>query len=306
VIDSYKHSWMTCNDCGTLIRERKKRYVFDNWFFRPIISNTPLQRVFGKTLLSMKEVAEDEKKFYDYYYESAKKGIKGTKWEKANEKVLGNLERYGISPNNKSCLDISGGPGFLTKQLASVAKNAIVTEFSQYAVDGMRSALNVEAVKFDYNSENVDQCLKGKYDIIFVIYSIGFCNDIRGFAQSLKKLMHEGCYVYLCYSPPTLGLMMRWQFDEYTYTRGWEPDTLIRVFTDIGMKLIAREDEGSYSFDKDWFNSGKNAVSKLLRKTHRVIGKYYLNKALRRKDIMNRELVQKNERYLFKLEASNG
>jgi len=301
-INTYKHYWITCNKCGTVIRERKNHYPFDNWPFRPIIQKTPLRFLYGKTLLSMKEVIGNKKHFYDYYHDTAKQGVKGTKWEKVNQRVFADLERYCIDIKGKSILDISGGPGFLTKELSRLAKRAVVTEFSQYAVDGMKKALGIEAIKFDYNSDQIHECIDGKFDIIFIIYSIGFCNDLRNFVQSLKKLMHEESIVYMCYSPPTLGLMVRWQFDEYTYTRCWQIETVAKYFAEIGMAEIVRDDEGSYYFDENWYNTARNPIVRLFQSVHRIIGKYYLNRTLEKSNNINRELVQKNVKQVFKFQ----
>jgi SAM-dependent methyltransferase len=298
-INTYKHYWITCNECGTVIRERKNHYTYDRPIFRFIIQKTPLRRLYGKTLLPIKEVIEDEKHFYDYYNDTAKKGVAGTKWEKVNQNVFVNLERYRIDVKGKSILDISGGPGFLTKDLTPLAKRVVVTEFSQYAVDGMKKALEIEAVKFDYNTDQINECIDGKFDIIFIIYSIGFCNDLRNFVQSLKKIMHEGSLVYISYSPPTLGLMTRWQFDEYTYTRCWPIETMEKSFAEIGMVEMARIDEGSYRFDRNWFKHANPIVS-LFYGVHRVIGKYYLRRILRKDIKINKELVQKNILQIYK------
>ena len=300
-INSYKQHWITCNACGTVIRERKNQYPFDNWLFRSIIQNTKLKFLYGKTLLPIKEVIEEESHFYDYYNNTVKKGVKGTKWEKGIQTVLENFKRYNIDIKDKSILDISGGPGFLTKELSKIAKRAVVTEFSQIAVDGMKKALEIEAIKFDYNSEKINECIDGKFDIILIIYSIGFCDDLRKFVPSLKKLMHEESIVYVCYSPPTLGLMIRWQFDDYTYTRCWPIETITKSFTEIGMIEIAREDQGLIRFDENKYNQAKNPLIKLLTSVHQIIEKYYINRALKQNNI-NKELVQKDIMQIFKFQ----
>ncbi len=301
ITNSYKHHWITCRECGTVTRQRKDHYRYDNWLTRFIIRNTKLNRVYGHTLLPIKEVIQEEKRFYDYYYDIAKKGIKGTKWEAGNKKILSDLKRFGIELSGKTILDISGGPGFLTQEVSRVAKRAVVTEFSQYAVDGMSEALRIEGVKFDYNKDRIDQCVDGKFDVILIAYSVGFCNDLEYFLRHLKNLMHENSVVYISYSPPTLGLMIRWQFDEYTYTTCWPVDAVIKQFGAIGMKEVARDNEGSYPYDMNWFQTkNKNPLASYFLNINKKIGNSYLELALQKDEPINKELVQKDVIQVFK------
>ena len=72
-INTYKHYWITCNECGTVARERKDHYPLDIWLFRSVIQKTKLRLLYGKTLLPIKEVIDAEKKFDDYYSETMKR-----------------------------------------------------------------------------------------------------------------------------------------------------------------------------------------------------------------------------------------
>jgi hypothetical protein len=177
IVDTYKHLWFTCNDCGTVVRERKEKYAYDTPVYRFLIKNLILGRPFRPNLLPLPTVRQDERHFYDYYNEVAKTGEKGTKWESANDRIITNLEKFGIDVKDKKILDISGGPGFLTKRLKPLAKLVVVTEFSKDAVNGMTKALDIEGVKYDYNSDRLSSCVNDKFDIIIIVYSIGFCND---------------------------------------------------------------------------------------------------------------------------------
>ena len=167
----------------------------------------------------------------------------------------------------------------------------------------MKKKLEIEAIKFDYKSDQINECIDSKFDIIFIIYSIGFCDDLRNFVQSLRKLMHEESIVYVCYSPPTLGLMIRWQFDDYTYRRSWPIETVTKILSEIGMIEIAKEDEGSIRYNENKYNQTKNPLAKLFTSAHKLIEKYYINRALKNKFI-NKELVQKNVMQIFKLQKN--
>jgi len=298
-VRTYKHDWHQCNDCRTLHRVRRPSYPLDIAPLRALIERTPLRKLFGATLLRVREVVEEEKKFYDMYENAVAAGVIGTKWEPLTGMRLEDFARHGISIAGKTVLEISGGPGFLSKAIQSVAQHVTVTEFSKISVDGMASALGIDAVQFDYNQDEIGQRVTGPFDVILIIYSIGFCNDLKAFVRSLKAVMHDKTIVYVCHSPGTLGLMLRWQFDEYTFTRCWELDTVAKCFAEIGYPERAREDEGSYLYDFQWYDKAGTWAGTILKRLHRVIGGYYRSKALRSEGSINRELIQKNVKQIF-------
>lgn len=300
LVRTYKHDWYQCHDCRTVRRERRAHYFLDIAPIRALIARTSLRRLFGSSLLRVPDVVEDERKFYDYYEDVAATGLQGTKWEPLNEARLADFSRHGIMIAGKSVLEISGGPGFLAQAIQAVASRVVVTEFSKPAAAGMARSLGINAVKFDYNSDQISQCVDGPFDVVLIINSIGFCDDLRTFVQSLKSVMHNKTVVYICHSPGTLGLMLRWQFDEYTYTRCWEAETMAKCFAEIGLVEQVREDDGTYPYDLNWFNEAGTLVGSLLRRVHRLIGWVYRRRALRPYSSINRELVQKNIKQIFR------
>lgn len=298
-VPTYKHYWHGCNDCGTVHRERRARYPLDIPPVRTLITRTILNRIFGRTLLPVPEVVEEGRKYYDFYAQAAAAGAAGTKWEPLTNRRLADFAKHGIEVAGKSVLEISGGPGFLAKAMQAVAERVVVTEFSEQAAEGMALSLGIEAVKYDYNSDSLEQCVIGPFDVVLIIYSIGFCNDLRAFAHALKAVMHDNSVIYVCHSPATLGLMVRWEFDDYTFNRCWELETMARRFAEIGYPERVREDEGSYAYDFDWYDRAGTAVGTVLKRLHRSIGRYYLRRALRSTSSINRELVQKNIKQIF-------
>ncbi|MDB5222996.1 MAG: hypothetical protein JWN83_1663 [Chitinophagaceae bacterium] len=304
-VNSYKHYWITCKDCGNMYRKRKERYAFDNGFFRFIFNKFPSLKFY---LFPVKEIISNESVFYDSYSKDVtSRTAKGTKWEGMYEMVNSNLKEYEFDLAGKSVLDISGGPGFFAKDvLLNGAKRVVVTEYSKISADAMADYLGIESVKYDYNTDELDSCIDGKFDVIFLIYSIGFCNNLDKLVKSINSISNPGAIVYITYSPPTLGLSMRWQFDEYTYNKSWLPETITKHFSKLAFIEIIQEIEGSFSYkhnndypEKDffWRPGFKNALASFILKNTRD---YYIRKALKNKYI-NKELVQKNIRHIFKL-----
>jgi 2-polyprenyl-3-methyl-5-hydroxy-6-metoxy-1,4-benzoquinol methylase len=300
-VDSYKHTWPVCVRCGTVSRVRKARYPLDRQPFRFLFRRTRLKRIFARPLLPDAAVVQDEKNFYDYYHSTARTGEAGTKWESSNDQVMANLDRLGIAVGGQRIIDISGGPGFLTQRLARTARQAVVTEFSQHAVDGMTHALGIDGVKFDYNHDRLPAVVDGRFDVVLIIYSLGFCADLRGFVRDLREVLAAGAVVYLAHCPPSLGLMMRWQFDDYTYVRSWPAAIVAEAFAAHGLREVARESEGSYPYDHAWFQHGRTAT-RALNQIIRGIGRSFARRAERIERLPNKELVQHNLRQVFRLD----
>lgn len=194
-----------------------------------------------------------------------------------------------INMNGKKILDISGEPGLLAKQLEGVAERVLVTGYSQIAVDAMKKQLGIDAIKFDYNQDRLHEVIKDKFDIVLIRWSINFCLDLKAFAYSLRKLVHDDSIVYISFVPPTLGCCLRWQYDEYTYNILYHPETIARIFTEEGFILYCRNNEVSYHYTKD-----RNKLKALFTIPYLI--------AARRRDMnINRELIQKGLIQVFKV-----
>jgi len=252
-------------------------------------------KVFKKSVIDqlypMQEVIDNEKTFYDYYHELSKMPIEKTKYAHLPAKFDSIFQSYNIDITEKKILDISGGPGYLSKHLKGKCKKIIVTEFSEYSAKGMAQHLDVEAIKFDYNKDHIDEVIKERFDIILIEYSINFCNDLQDFVRRLCKIAAANALIYVTFVPPTLGCCLRWQHDEYTYNILYQPETLLRMFTQNGFSIKDRISDGEYNFMK-----GINWKSLLLRLPFILL---YKSKALKKRNSINRELIQKNRGFIF-------
>ena len=308
IINTYKHHWLVCCNCKTVIRKRKSAYLFDTPIFQSLISKQfYLKQSFYTTLLSEQEVVERESAFYDYYTEILKTGIKGTMWEKYAQQVFDKLKKHNIQIEGKNILDISGGPGHLSSQLQKTAGKLVITEFSHSSARAMREVLSLDVVKFDYNTDNIGDCVKGTFDIIFINYSIGFCDNLEAFLKSLKNHIHNNTIVYIGHSPDgTLGLCVRWQYDEYTYNRCWNADVLAKRFSEIGMKEIIREEDRPSAVLDDWPFYKRDWLTKIHAQFLRFLVSLYVAKALRSNNkCTNMDLKQHFVLQVFKATASS-
>jgi 2-polyprenyl-3-methyl-5-hydroxy-6-metoxy-1,4-benzoquinol methylase len=221
------------------------------WEFIPlsIIRALPLGRKLAQYFTHFKD-GED---FYDYYLDPQQGQTlnrAATKWRSETQDLVQQLNLNGIELHGKRVLDISGGPGFLAQDLSKVCSSVLVTELSHQVTERMTSALAVRAIKFDFNSDDLSSVVAEKFDLVLIRYAINFCDDLGRLACAIKALLVPGGAVYVSFVPPTLGTMIRWQFDEYTYRNLYQPETMARCFLGQGFQERNRMEDGRYWFAK--------------------------------------------------------
>lgn len=247
-----------------------------------------------RDLYPVREVIKNEKAMYDYYAEVSKTPVENTKYAFWPARFESIFKRYNIDISCKSILDISGGPGYLTKYLSGKCKRVVVTEFSEDSVKGMSKNLAIDAVKYDYNTDRLDEIFKEQFDIVLIEYSINFCGDLQDFASRLYRIVSDKGFIYVTFVPPTLGCCLRWQHDQYTYNILYHPETIVRVFAQNGFVLRDRYSDPQYSYTKGYAQAG--ILFLLLRMPFIYLYKF---KALNCTNSINRELIQKNIACVF-------
>jgi len=294
-IDSYKHHWIQCNGCGNIHRARKSQYPMERilpMYFLELLVRKRFSRLkrYLNDLYRVQEVVERESAFYDYYAQVSRIPVEETAWAFLPIRFDSLFKRYDMDVSGKTILDISGGPGYLTKHLGPKCKKAVVTEFSQRAVDGMRKHLGINAVKYDYNSYSLDEVTQDTFDLVIIEYSINFCKDLRAFVSQLYRIVADRGVVYVSFVPPTLGCCLRWQHDEYTYNSLWQPSTLVKAFVEAGFTLVDQYSDGEYHYLRDIRSYPWVRLPFVF---------YYRTKALWTPRIANKQLIQRNVVCMF-------
>jgi SAM-dependent methyltransferase len=247
MLPTYKHDWIACADCGTLTRSLKRRYLasvlLPERAARAILPGKVVNQFYP-----MQAVREGADAFYSYYQDTAASSPERTKYRTETADLLAELKAVGIDLAGKSVLDVSGGPGFLARDLGAIASKVVVTEYSPEAVAGMIRHLGVTAVTFDYNSQDLGDAVGGPYDIVLARYSINFCLDLPRFARALRRVLVPGGRAYISFVAPTLGFLLRWQHDEYTVNRLYTSETMARSFVQEGFTLETRYRHPGYGF----------------------------------------------------------
>lgn len=236
-LPTYKRDWQFCKACGTAFPTERKKYPF---------SFLPWDDLKIQSKL-------DAEKMYDYFVEDIHIEI-------SEREGVEFIEQY-INPNNidlsaKSLLDISGGNGHFVKQLENKGAKVCLTEFNKKTVEYARKTHNFEAVfEYDLNRDELSQTVDRKFDIILARACIMFCDDLPKFVDQLKKCLNPGGIVIINHSVvPTLGVIVRVQLDEFSYSALRQPETVVDSFQKEGLDCVYRFDEtdpSSYVYDHD-------------------------------------------------------
>lgn len=237
-IHTYKSVWRACGTCGAIRRERKASYLAHHI---PGVDRVVRGEGMRRILLGEASVRERPSAFYDYYRDSCARGAGGTKWENEYDVLEDELGRFGFSLDVPRLLDVSGGPGFLAQKLTRMGVDVVVTEFSPYAVSAMEEVLGVKARTFDYNVDELPSVLSEAnraFDAVLVRYSLNFCLDLPRFAAGAASVVEKNGLLYLSYARPTLGCVIHWGHDEYTYNVLYPSEYVRGVFEHAGFQFV--------------------------------------------------------------------
>lgn len=236
-LDTYKRFWHCCRVCGTAVSEQKTFY--------------PLAILPYADLKKKKEL--DEEKMYDYFIE--RPHIEWSEHE-GQEFITDYLRPSGVDVSDKDLLDISGGNGHFIKQIAKIgAARITLTEINKKTIEYIRQNHNFEVLEYNLNQHDLPTVTGRRFDIIFARACIMFAKDIGKFADEIKRSLVPGGIVMINHSViPTLGVMLRTQFDEFSYFVLRWPQTIIDEFCKHGLELRyqANETDSSlYVYDND-------------------------------------------------------
>ena len=244
-VNTLKHRWHCCNECNSVFTQRKDRYLFSS----PLLA-APLRllnalflkklRFLETDFLREQRVIEDESVRYSQYARFLQSGSGLDPWKKALESQLERLDRLAIEYRGKRILCISGGPGIFAKKLSEFS-DVVVTEFSAETVQMMREHLGLNAVRYDLNSDSLEDVVSGKFDLVIAESVVNFCNDQKRFVQSLAAILNDGAVVFISNDTASLGYMLTWQFEDYIPTTFLHNEAFLSLFFQTGrFRLIGK------------------------------------------------------------------
>jgi hypothetical protein len=173
------------------------------------------------------------------------------------------LAAVGIDLQGKAILDVSGGPGYVACALQELGAKVLVTEYAPSTVKKMKGELKLDAVVFDYTSDDLSKITEKTFDLIMVRSSIIFCENLESFVAQVKSKLNPGGMVFLESILPTYGEIFWWQQLEYKFPRIYSQETIEKTFRRNGFFLkCGYKDCGGYlgvkwrsyaSFDRHFF-----------------------------------------------------
>jgi len=246
-INTYKHFWLYCNECNSVVVERKKRYFFSLPCFAPIfyLLRIMIGRGLENIFLAKRQVLADESVTYSKYAKNLAEG-KLKHWENDLARQLGRLDKVDVDYRNKRILIISGGPGVLAKALSKYSA-VTVTEYSLEAVKAMKDHLGLNAVKYDFNVDRIEDIVQGSFDIVYAESCINYCRDLRSFVTNLTKILNDNATVIVSNDIPSIGYMLTWQFHDYIPTNYFQNEALLSLFFQSGKYEILDKFQNKYN-----------------------------------------------------------
>jgi SAM-dependent methyltransferase len=308
-LDTYKHHWHVCLDCGNARRARKGRYLMEREPAKAILKLAtglrpePTRSQLRNEFFSVRRVIEREDAMYAYYAESCRLDYANTKWKRYDDEFLAMLDEMGIGMEGKRVLSISEGPGFFAKRMADQCKEIVITEISDAGVTAMRDELGVQAYVYNFNEHKLSETFQGKqFDLIFLRSCIEFCLDLPALARELTKVLVPGGIAYVFFHRPTLGGSLQWMHDEYTSNQWYTPETVERVFGEAGFRSLhpLARFKSAYDPRKRYRTTTK------LKIIYSPFWYYYLWKSKLTNRHFSRELNEVSYSMFFRKEQPNG
>lgn len=229
-LNTQKHYWYYCNNCKSAFSKKK-----NHWLLRQY----PLEKVISVIKGKRHQSLEDNQKIYDYMVTQGhiEHHEKRRLYERFVDKLVNPI---GLGLTGKSVLDISGGNGSFANKLKNEGANLVLTEFNQASVDFAKKHYNLEAIKYDFNSDNISALLGvRKFDIILLRAAIMFCVDLEKLFKELKLISKDETIIIIESSViPNSRVVIEWQKDEYNLLRLYSSEFLRTVFKKSGLKVI--------------------------------------------------------------------
>lgn len=236
VLPTYKRYWQVCLKTGTAVSRQRNSYPLS---FLPwaAFKRTP---------------AVDEEKMYDYFVDDVH-----VAWaiQEGQDFIRDYLTPAKLDVAGRTVLDISGGNGFVLRQIEKLGATVSLTEINRKTLDFARATHGFEVFEYNLNAHDLAEVTGQRYDVILARACIMFALDLPKFVDQLRRSLNPGGAVMINHSvKPTIGVMTRVQLDEFSYYVLRQPETIIEAFETGGFTTEHRADETDqslYVYDHD-------------------------------------------------------
>lgn len=270
-LNTYKHRWYSCNECNSVFARRKDRYLLSSAVTR--IPIKLLNRLCGGKLrfleadfLKDERLVQDESIGWSMYADMLRADSGLDPWNAGVDPQLAMLKELGIEYRGKRILSLSGGPGIFAKKLSEFS-DVVITEYSADVVKEMKERLGLNAVRYDFNSERLEDVVSGKFDLVFAEGIVNWCDDQKRFIQSLTKVLNERAVVFITNNTFSLGYMLTWQFMDHMATTFVQNEAFLSLFYQAGRFSLIGKYQNKYN--SYWYRvrtgGWKNKIQYLFR-----------------------------------------
>lgn len=154
--------------------------------------------------------------------------------EPANIQALFN--RHAVDLRQRSVLDVSGGPGTFAYFMRESVGSMTVSEYQPETVQAMRARIpGVRTFTADLNGPWTDT---ESFDVILYRSCIVFCNALAEHIAQIRHKVTAGGYVYVYSALPTLGNILRWQYEDYTVNVLYSEQTVRNILLKSGFEIV--------------------------------------------------------------------
>ena len=243
-INTYKYNWYLCFDCGSASSQKKDFYAFS--FLSPIINLVSKKKENFHNKMSLligdKAIKQNSSKMYDYFLDANHIAWTLNSVNEFKERII---DKYKIEVKNKKILDISGGNGYFINEFKKDGAIITFTEFNENAVKFVQEKFGFNTYKFDINKDSINKVLNNeKFDIIFLRAVIMFSKNINKLLVDLKKIIHKESLIIINYSVlPTIGTLLKTQYDEYNYFMLYSSKYLKDVVYQHDFEILGCDDD---------------------------------------------------------------
>ena len=222
IINTYKHLWRVCNNCGVAFSRAKKNLLLS---FLPFLQ-----------LKNNKELLENPSMVYKFSNPS-EEAIKEAEKQAA---LLSDewTKLCKIDLMGKKIIEISGGNGHFLKALRKFTANLFHTELNPNDVEYVKTKLGIDSKPFNFYKNKLQNLFPDKFDIILLKGNLEFCLDIKNLLSNIEDNTKPGTLIIVLTSVPTLGNFLITQFDDYNQLVLYQKETLLKTFKDSGYTMV--------------------------------------------------------------------
>jgi ubiquinone/menaquinone biosynthesis C-methylase UbiE len=253
-VKTLKHIWYCCNACGSASRDDRPDFEHTFAFRTSVKTLTKHKPPMATSIGRNKAIETDVSKLFDYMASDRHVELHKQQYKVVEGFLETVIRRYGIDVKGKSILDVSGGNGSFIKEFEAMGARVALTEFNQKSVEFARERFGVDARRFDFNADHIGELFKDKkFDLVFMRFAVMFCLDMSQFLERLKPLLNPGALIVVNGSTePSLGTMLRFQYDDYAYLVLYDPGALKDIFSKNGFELTGEHRMAQAHDRYDW------------------------------------------------------